>query len=80
MIQDAFDDKTTHIVSFWHIPGGTDYEGARAVEVFIDNEAEAVAFQERHSRAPEMAVLITREEYLRFKTKLAALKPRWRTR
>lgn len=56
--------STTHLVSYWHIPGGYDYVNARASTVECDSEeaAEAVAC-DKGKDFPAMASVLTRQEY-----------------
>ena len=49
---------STHKVSLWYVPGGTEYTQAKVCEVFFDNEEDAKAFQSRYQDPPEMADLI----------------------
>lgn len=44
-------------VSFWHIPGGTDYTNATVVLAFFDKLEDAQAFERQYSYPPELASL-----------------------
>ena len=52
-------EDSTHVVSLWHIPGGTDYHNAEKVYAYFTNEENAKAFETRYERIPEMAILLT---------------------
>jgi hypothetical protein len=45
-------------VSFWHIPGGSDYERARAVQAYFSDEEAAKRFAEKYYYPPEMAMVM----------------------
>ena len=52
---------TTHVVSFWHIPGGCDYSNAEVFYAYFSEEEKARAFAKKYENIPEMANLITIE-------------------
>ena len=49
---------STHKVSYWHIPMGSDYHNARVVECYFDDADSAQRFAAKYHNPPEMAVLI----------------------
>lgn len=55
--QKAPDAKTTHSVSYWHLPGGYDVNRARACVVYFDNEDSAKIFRDKYADRDEMAFL-----------------------
>lgn len=65
------EDDTTHVVSLWNIPGGYDYSNARVLCQCFPNEVLAKEFEKRWDQVPEMAVMMTVEEYLEIKKKSA---------
>lgn len=55
---------TTHVVSWWHIPGGCDYHNATPCIAFFDNKEAAKEFaREKGDYPPEMATVYTIEQY-----------------
>lgn len=46
-------------VSFWHIPGGCNYDQAHAVKVYFSTHEAANEFAQRNSNPPEMAMVVT---------------------
>lgn len=57
-------DETTHCVSYWHIPGGSNYANANVVVVFFDSEQGAEAFARQiGTYPPEMATVYPIEQH-----------------
>lgn len=60
----ALKPETTHVVSYWHIPGGADYEHAEVHHKQATSEIEANEIADKTGRfPPEMAFVMTRAEY-----------------
>ena len=57
------DKGQSWIISYWHVPGGYNYVAAEARTCFIDDKAVADSIAERYRGAPEMAFIISREDY-----------------
>lgn len=71
MTTNTFDDTTTHVVSYWYIPGSSDYNHAEARTIFCGSIEEAErTVSEKGANPPEMAFIMTREEYLSIQSKL----------
>lgn len=51
------DAKTTHSVSYWHLPGGYDVMSAKACIVYFHNEEDAKKFRDKYADRDEMAFL-----------------------
>jgi len=51
-------EEAVAMVSYWAIPGGSDYTNAYVKEVFFTEMAEAQSFATRFSNPPEMAILL----------------------
>lgn len=60
-------DKTTHVVSSWNIPGGDDYSQASVVNFFFPTESDANEFARIWEKPPEMAMVLTYRQYLEIK-------------
>jgi len=45
-------------ISYWHIPGGYQYDQARVCKQFFHNKELAEQVAEKYSMPPEMAVVI----------------------
>ena len=57
-------EGTTHIVSYWHIPDGSDYVNAESRIAEESSEEEANQTAKRIGEfPPEMAHVLTREDY-----------------
>lgn len=56
-------EDTTHVVNFWHIPGGYRYDAATPVNIFYSDEEEAKRFAAKWDAPPEMAILTTIERH-----------------
>ncbi len=69
-------DNTSHVVSFWHIPGGCDYSNAEVHLAYFSNEQQAKVFENKYAAMPEMAACATIEYhdviFARIKSKKAA--------
>lgn len=64
--------STTHLVSYWHIPGGYDYSKARATILECDSEESAEAFAcDKGKDFPAMASVMTRAEYESIQERIA---------
>lgn len=62
--ENVTDENPTHYVSYWYIPGGYDYTNAFVVEEPCYSEEEAkLRASEIGENIPEMAIVITAEEY-----------------
>lgn len=62
--ENATVENPTHYVSYWYIPGGYDYANAFIVEEPYYSEEEAkLRASEIGENIPEMAIVITAEEY-----------------
>lgn len=59
------DPDVTHIVSYWVIPGGYDYNNAFVHEDYFTDEQEARLRLREVEDIPEMGILMTREEWER---------------
>lgn len=57
------DNTTTHAVTAWYIPNGSDYDAARVISVFFSSEEQAKAAALKFDAPPEMAHATTIEEY-----------------
>ena len=64
--------ETTHVVSRWYIPGGSDYTGAVPMTLFFSEEAEASAYTAKYEQCPEMASMMTIAEHDEISRKIAA--------
>lgn len=53
----------THVVSVWHIPGGTDYDHATAIIYYFVTEVGAQSFARKYKDLPEMSMLMTITEF-----------------
>lgn len=53
---------TSHVVSFWHLPGGYDVVNARAIEFFFDDVDDAALFEKKFKAPPEMAFMSAYQE------------------
>lgn len=49
-------ESSTHVVSAWHIPGGSNYEAAQVDTWFFDDEESARKVESTYSNPPEMAL------------------------
>lgn len=56
-------DDTTHVVSMWHIPGGTEYHKASIIYLFYSDEKAADAFCAKWDAPPEMPSKMTVAQY-----------------
>lgn len=63
MFYSRVDNGEAWVVSYWHLPGGYDAVHARAVYAFFENEDDAQAWTTKYANPPEMAVLMTRQQY-----------------
>lgn len=65
-------DDVTHVVSYWYIPGGYDYVNAEVRTRVAHSEEEANALAESIGlMPPEMATVMTREQYILCKEQVA---------
>lgn len=56
--------STTHVVTYWHIPNGSDYAHADARLIECDSEEEANFYvQSKGENPPALASSMTREQY-----------------
>lgn len=51
------------IVSYWHIPGGWDYNHAEVHLAFFDDKKAAEKFVANNQEPPAMAFLMSRQDY-----------------
>jgi hypothetical protein len=66
-------EDSTHVCSMWHIPNGTDYDKAMIMYVFFSSEKDALGFAAQWDAPPEMAVVMTLQEYLDIKARVAEI-------
>lgn len=50
---------TTHVVTRWHIPNGSDYDRAYIVTAFFTTLEDAQRYENQFSYPPEMAMLFS---------------------
>lgn len=64
---DTPNSDTKFVVSWWHIPGGCQYDHAMALEAFFPDQVSADSFcREVGTMPPEMAIVIPYETYLKY--------------
>lgn len=56
----AFDRKpdSTHVVSMWYVPSGTDYTAAKPITVYFSDGKQAETFTRSWENLPEMALCL----------------------
>jgi hypothetical protein len=51
------ENETDVRVTYWHIPGGCDYENAKLKECWFDDKENATKFCKRYEAPPAMACI-----------------------
>lgn len=62
-------DKTTHVLSFWVIPGRSQFDQAYVVNMFFEDSEPAIKLESQYENAPEMAVSCSYETFKKFQKK-----------